>query len=130
MVLTCAFMYPEPPSDTAHPWLWSNFGASPAEAGAKSGEDFTRNILRGDSCRRQSESVEGVEAYGRDGVRVAGEWQGLGGREGDKGICWNVSGARRWFKPVVLNLAKDKRILYQGSDKFKALGLHRQVDEL
>ena len=40
-----------------------------------------------------------------------------------------LSPDRRWFKPVVLNLSKDKRVLYRGSDKYKVLGLHMQ-DEI
>ena len=40
-----------------------------------------------------------------------------------------LSPDRRWFKPVLLNLSKDKRVLYRGSDKYKVLGLHMQ-DEI
>jgi len=173
-VLTAAFMYPEPPSDVTHPWLWTNFGHlhgrwSERRDGVREGvrdvqgdvqgerglsqeasdareererseweEAFAKMLLRGRDCRQQLESVVGLEEYGRGGVREAGEWEGLraagiGEKEsaaGMTGICWNVSGARRWFKPVVLNLSKDKRLLFEGSDKSKGLGLHKQTEEL
>jgi hypothetical protein len=182
-VLTAAFMYPEPPSDVTHPWLWTNFGhlhgrwsertegvrervrdvqghvqgephlqvhdtlsqeASDAREERERSEwkeAFGKRLLRGRDCRQQLESVVGLEEYGRGGVREAGEWEGLraaGVSAGEKesaagalgGICWNVSGARRWFKPVVLNLSKDKRLLFEGSDKSKGLGLHKQTEEL
>ena len=191
-VLTAAFMYPEPPSDVTHPWLWTNFGHlhgrwSERREGVGEGvrdvpghvqegvrdvqghvqgerhlplqkalsqeasdareererseweEAFAKRLLRGSDCRQQLESVVGLEEYGRGGVREAGEWEGLrAAGVGEKesaagilgGICWNVSGARRWFKPVVLNLSKDKRLLFEGSDKSKGLGLHKQNEEL
>jgi len=40
------------------------------------------------------------------------------------GICWNATGAQRLFQPVVLNLSKDKRVLFHGSDKARLLGHH------
>jgi hypothetical protein len=65
-ILTSAFMYPEPPSDTTHPWLWSNLlgdllpDAKPErEPEGKVWERrewqeaFESRVLRGGDCRRQ-----------------------------------------------------------------------------
>jgi hypothetical protein len=148
LVLTSAFMYPEPPSDATHPWLWTNFGRAGGEraggaadeggrvergcsgSGAEGGvcggggaeEGFVGNVLRGEACRRMLEGVKGMEEYGRGGVREAGEWEGIRVQgPGSAGLCWNITGARRWFAPVILNLSKDKRVLFEGSDKSKVL---------
>jgi len=173
-VLTSAFMYPEPPADISHPWLWTNFGAeqgrvaegggahmpytedtqgkdiphltdgtgpggwdrwrSNGGGGSESGEAwetrewqaaFSRRVLQGDACRHLLQTVSRVEEYGRGGVREAGQWHGVG----EAGFCWNVTGATRWFKPVVLNLSKDKRALFEGSDKSRFLGLHEETHQ-
>ncbi len=94
-MLTCAFMFPEPPTDRRHPWLWTLLpgSSSAASAGAEGGEPhaFRTQQLHPSLC------VDG------DGAGPSG---------GDGWVCWNVSGALRWFEPVVLNLAKDKQALF------------------
>lgn len=142
-ILTSAFMYPEPPSDTTHPWLWSTLNAEMLPETKPEREEgevwerrewqqaFQSRVLRGEDCRRQLDSVPNIETHGRGGVKEAGEWEGLRlGGPSSPGLCWNVTEAHRWFKPVVLNLSKDKRALFVGSDKSKVLGLHRQMEEL
>ncbi len=110
-LLTCAFMFPEPPTDRRHPWLWTLLPGGAAAPAAGEGEGGPAGEPAGFRRLQLPPALCGGGGGGGDGG-------GGGGLEEDPGpggggwACWNVSGARRWFEPVVLNLAKDKHALF------------------
>eukprot|EP00960_Hanusia_phi_P044075 756459-Hanusia_phi.AAC.1 len=109
---SCAFMYPEPPSDQSHPWLWNNFARDDGEV-ALLLEDGGERTGGGGGGRGGGEKVPtfGSRLQRRASCSAGGEVQVLREEEEQEGrakmFCWNVTEeARRWFEPYVYNLMK------------------------